>query len=317
MLEILDAGIASAIYPSALILGMEWARAEDSILVSSIVLFMYPIGSVVTAVIGSYAHNYKWVLSVLSIFGFAMFPCIWTLPESLRWLLVNRKHNEAIEIVEKAAKTNGIDLSPKTYEIIAAKCKLEIADVSNTEETRGSFIDIVTNCPLLIRLMICAFCWASCAFITYGVSIISVSLPGDKYVNFMVVSIGAAPGTIITYFMLKYLARRWSMSVSLFITGASILASKYFSFSETVSLICFFVGKMFIHHAFQSLYLYTNEMWPTVLRHTVMGICSTIARFGSIAAPLTPLLVKYQIIFDRFELKLPFFHSFFENIYFR
>lgn len=108
----------------------------------------------------------------------------------------------------------------------------------------------------------------------------------------MVVSSAALPGIFVTYSMLVYARRRWSFSLSFFVTGLTVLASKYFSSNATISLILFFVGKLFINHTFTSLYLYTNEMWPTVLRHSVIGACSMIGRFGSIAAPMTPLLVN-------------------------
>lgn len=292
--EVLDAGVCSAIYPASLILGMEWASSDHHILVTCIVVASYPFGAVITALIASYLQNYKWLLRTLSLFGFATIPYIWSLPESFRWLLVNRKYDEAIKVVERAATINGLDLSPKTREIIASKCQNSertADEATNKEQDNGSFMDIVRNCTLLTRLVICALCWVVGTFVQYGVSIISVSLPGDKYVNFMVVSLGAMPGIFLTYFMLKYVGRRRAMSTSLFITAVSILASKLLSSHATLSLIFFFMGKLFIHHSFTSLYLYTNEMWPTVFRHRVMGICSTIGRFGSIAAPLAPLLV--------------------------
>lgn len=293
--EVLDAGISSAIYPTALILSIEWVSTEHRILVTSLVLSSYPLGQVAMGLIASYFHNYKWLLRVLSLLGLLTIPYIWILPESLRWLLVQQKYNDALDVIVRAAKTNKINLSAKTYQIIASKCEAHSVQANGgigDHQKKGSFIDIITNRLLFIRLLICAFCWASTAFVTYGVSIISVSLSGDKYINFMVVALGAMPATIFTYFMMKYLCRRWTMCASLIITGVSILASKYLSSNAALTLILFLIGKMFVHHSFTSLYLYTNEMWPTVLRHTVMGISSTIARFGSIAAPLTPLLVR-------------------------
>lgn len=294
ILEMFDAGVISALYPTALILAIEWSMTQQKILVTSLVLASYSLGQVVTAIIASYLHNYKWLLRVISVFGFVTIPFIWMLPESLRWLLVNRKYEQAIKVVEKASKMNRIEISQQSYEIIASKCKdCHTDDESNHDDNNGSFMDILGNCSLFTRLMTCAFCWVSSTFITYGVSIISVSLPGDKYVNFLVVSVGAMPSIFLTYAMLKYMSRRWSISSSLCITGISILASKYFSFNETLSLVFFFMGKLFIQHSFVSLYLYTSEMWPTVLRHSAMGFCSTIGRFGSIAAPLVPLLVQW------------------------
>lgn len=82
------------------------------------------------------------------------------------------------------------------------------------------------------------------------------------------------------------------MFISFVITGFSILASSYYSNDATISLMFFFLAKLFINHSFTYLYVYTNEMWPTVLRNTVMGFLSMLGRFGSIAAPLAPLLVN-------------------------
>lgn len=178
-LEMIDAGISSAIYPAALILGMELATTEHSILASCIIVSLYPVGQVVTALIASYVHNYKWMLRIIALVGLATFPYIWVLPESLRWLLVKRKYKQAIDMVENAAKINGITLSKKTRDIIANECKRSSNEAGNIE-SKGSFTDILKNGSLLARLIMCTFCWISSTFITYGVSIMSTSLKGDK-----------------------------------------------------------------------------------------------------------------------------------------
>lgn len=59
ILEMLDAGMSSAIYPTALILAMELATVEHSTLVSCLVLIPYPLGQVATALFASYFHHYK------------------------------------------------------------------------------------------------------------------------------------------------------------------------------------------------------------------------------------------------------------------
>lgn len=37
--------------------------------------------------------------------------------------------------------------------------------------------------------------------------------------------------------------------------------------------------------------MYTSELWPTNIRHSMMGFCSTIGRIGAALAPMAPLLV--------------------------
>lgn len=64
----------------------------------------------------------------------------------------------------------------------------------------------------------------------------------------------------------------------------------------TVSLVLFFMGKIFIRHATQSMYVFTGELWPTSSRSTMLNTCSMFGRIGSILAPMTPLLVQFNII---------------------
>lgn len=53
----------------------------------------------------------------------------------------------------------------------------------------------------------------------------------------------------------------------------------------------FFVGKLSITFAFNSLYVYTAEVFPTRTRSSALAACSLIGRLGSVLAPQTPLLV--------------------------
>lgn len=58
-----------------------------------------------------------------------------------------------------------------------------------------------------------------------------------------------------------------------------------------MSITFFFIGKCFITVSFTGLYVYTSELWPTNIRHSMMGFCSTVGRIGAALAPMAPLLV--------------------------
>ena len=68
----------------------------------------------------------------------------------------------------------------------------------------------------------------------------------------------------------------------------------------TAKLIVFLAGKFAITIAFTVVYVFTAELFPTELRHTMLGTCSMVGRIGSIIAPQTPLLVS--ILFLLFTL---------------
>lgn len=52
-----------------------------------------------------------------------------------------------------------------------------------------------------------------------------------------------------------------------------------------VALALEMTGKFGFTMAFSIVYIYTAEVYPTVLRNVGMGMCSSAARIGSITAP--------------------------------
>ena len=57
-------------------------------------------------------------------------------------------------------------------------------------------------------------------------------------------------------------------------------------------LIVFLAEKFAITIAFTVVYVFTAELFPTELRHSMLGSCSMVGHIGSIITPQTPLLVS-------------------------
>ena len=53
----------------------------------------------------------------------------------------------------------------------------------------------------------------------------------------------------------------------------------------TIRLVFSLVGKFGSAAAFSIVFLYTAELFPTSMRNSAVGMCSTLARFGGILAP--------------------------------
>ena len=54
-------------------------------------------------------------------------------------------------------------------------------------------------------------------------------------------------------------------------------------------------GKFGFTMAFSVVYIYTAELYPTVLRNIGIGMCSSAARIGSITAPYVIYLGMWQV----------------------
>lgn len=64
---------------------------------------------------------------------------------------------------------------------------------------------------------------------------------------------------------------------------------------EWLVIVLFLVGKIGITASFGVLYVYTAELYPTVMRSAGVGASSTFARVGAMLAPFAPLLVSFNL----------------------
>ena len=68
---------------------------------------------------------------------------------------------------------------------------------------------------------------------------------------------------------------------------------------EWARLLLFLAGKFAITISYTVMYVYNAELFPTQLRHSLLGACVMFGQIGSILAPQTPLLVS-KTWFDGF-----------------
>lgn len=63
------------------------------------------------------------------------------------------------------------------------------------------------------------------------------------------------------------------------------------------------IGKMAVTASYGTIYIFTAEQFPTVIRNVALGISSMCARTGGITAPFFNLLVNIVDVFTGFFLK--------------
>lgn len=291
LLTFFDAGFGSGLHPLSVVLGIEWATADKRILVSTLTMCLNPFGPFLLAFIASQTHNFKLTLRLVSLPGLLLIAYVWLARDSLRWYLTKKKYDRAMEVVQRAAKMNKITPSQRTLGIILAKCELHESAKDERDANTDTLTTVLQSPQMFVRLLICICGWIGIIFVWHGVGIAAVSLPGDKYWNFAMTQSAVAPAITISYFTLTHLGRKWSLCSSTILAGVTIILSHYVNEIPAMKLILFFAGSICIRHALQVLYLYTGELWPTSVRTTMITLCSMCGRFGSIIAPMTPMLV--------------------------
>ena len=76
----------------------------------------------------------------------------------------------------------------------------------------------------------------------------------------------------------------------------SVVNIVYFLELEPLTLALAVIGKMGSAAAFGTVYVYSMELYPTVVRTSGLGAGSCVARFGSMAAPYIAQAVCSHIL---------------------
>ncbi|XP_017792387.1 PREDICTED: solute carrier family 22 member 21-like isoform X3 [Habropoda laboriosa] len=294
--EFIDATVAAGIYSAGFILGMEMAGVRGRVLASTIICCMFAVGEMLLGLISMWLRSWRLILRM--VYGPALLAILLPvlIPESVRWLLANGKHEKVESIYRKMARINGLQVSD---EAIGAFKELNMVKTEKTEqlvvsEKKSPVMQILNSSTMLTRLLACSFCWLTNTFVYYGLSLNSVAFAGDKYTNFILVAIVEIPAYFLTWFLTDYIGRKATLSSSFLLSGAFCLAIQFLPTGSWtfLPLVLYMGGKWCITMSFSTIYIYTAELFPTNLRHSLLGICSMTGRMGSILSPQTPLLAQ-------------------------
>lgn len=281
--EFFDAAFSAGTYACGFILGVELVGPSKRVLSGTIISSCYAVGEVAIALLAWWITSWRTLILASYIPALFLITYLWLTPESVRWLLSQGRYDEAKAVLRRVASVNKTTISEDALD------KLTLA-----EETaqRDPLSKLFKSPSLLLRFINCCFCWITCAFLFYGLTLNSVSLAaGNSYIDFILTSLVEIPAYIATCVIVDRLGRRLTQCYSFLITGISSLI---FIFADDknyyLQLFVYLFGKFGATAAFTIIYIITSEVFPTPMRHSMMGVCSMIGRIGSMVSPQMPLL---------------------------
>uniref|UniRef100_A0A8C4PR77 Solute carrier family 22 member 5 n=1 Tax=Equus asinus TaxID=9793 RepID=A0A8C4PR77_EQUAS len=213
------------------------------------------------------------------------------IPESPRWLISQGRFKEAEVIIHRAARINGI-VAPSTIFDPS-----ELQDLSSKKQQSHSILDLIRTRNIRMLTIMSIILWLTISVGYFGLSLDTPNLHGDVYVNCFLSAVVEVPAYVLAWLLLRYLPRRYSMATALFLGGGVLLFVQLVPpelyYLATVLVM---VGKFGITAAFSMVYVYTAELYPTVVRNMGVGVSSMASRLGSILSPYFVYLGAY----DRF-----------------
>ncbi|XP_074651203.1 organic cation transporter protein-like isoform X2 [Tubulanus polymorphus] len=168
------------------------------------------------------------------------------------------------------------------------------------EGRKYTFLDVLRSKRMLINASIMCSLWFVNTLVYHGLTLLSTQLAGNIYLNFFLSGIVEIPAYILCIICLQKLGRRWPLVVHHIITGvalllASVIPKKTDSGTDLSVLITVLalIAKYAITFSFAEIVLYAQEIYPTNLRNSGLGVSSLFGRIANILAPFSTYVVKY------------------------
>ncbi|XP_022331022.2 organic cation transporter protein-like isoform X2 [Crassostrea virginica] len=280
-----DGFFASSFYRTTFIMGLEFVSPQLRLVPGTIILIVYCLGAYILILIAYFIRDWRWLQ--LAVATPMAIPLIYwwpkVLPESPRWLLSRGRKKEAIDILKMVAKINNTPLD-EDLSLLTLERKTE-----DFKPLLQILKDLFHSRKLVIRWIIIALNWFVIAFIYYGLTMNVGKFGGSLFSNYAVSVTAELIGSLMCLLLDKtgrkpfHIGVLMGGSLACFLT---LIPMIFLDKSFNWLMITFaMIGKLGVSAAFGEIFIYTGELFPTVLRSFIMGLSGAGSRVGSILSP--------------------------------
>ncbi|XP_036104872.1 solute carrier family 22 member 7 isoform X2 [Molossus molossus] len=268
-------------------LELEWLDVGHRTVAGVLSSTFWTGGVMLLALVGYLIRDWRWLLLVVTL------PCVpgilslWWVPESARWLLTQGRVEEAHRYLLCCARLNGRPVGADGLSLEA------LSKVAAAEQVvrRPSYLDLFRTPRLRHISLCCMVMWFGVNFSYYGLSLDVSGLGLNVYQTQLLFGAVEMPSKLLVYLSVRHAGRRLTQAGTLLGSGLCfglrlLVSTEMVSWSTALAVM----GKGFSEAAFTTAYLFTSELYPTVLRQTGMGLTALVGRLGGSLAPLAALL---------------------------
>ncbi|XP_036403105.1 solute carrier family 22 member 7 [Megalops cyprinoides] len=269
------------------VLSVEWVDIEHRKLVGVIDSLAWTFGNVMLAGIAYFVTDWRWlIVAITSPLVLAILSWRW-LPESARWLIANGKVDKAHYYLRQCAKMN-------KKEGFAAKIKPEtlstVVFLDKGPKTY-TYLDLVRTPKMRKLALLTGIIWYGIASTYYGISFNITGFGLNIYLTQFTYGLIELPAKLSVYYLLDRIGRRRTEMGALLLAGVCLginifVPKDMWLFRSIIAIL----GKGGSSASFTTVFLYTSELYPTVVRQNGLGYNSFMARLGVSIAPLIILL---------------------------
>ena len=231
-----------------------------------------------------YFQNWRQIMLFLSFPTVALFFVILFIPESARWLYAKGQVEKAQEELQKIARIN-----QQTHTQIC----LKTLPGDEHKKHQYNYWDLLFR-HLSVLCLVCSSCflWFSVALLYYGVTFIAADIGGDIYWNFFYLTLAEIPPAATQKYCGNKFGRKKSfigflilLTFCLGLDAGLYFVPNYGKKVELTIIAIAVLGKTCAANLIPIIYLWTFELYPTVVRSQGMSLAQIACRVGSAGAP--------------------------------
>ncbi|XP_047525196.1 organic cation transporter protein-like [Pieris napi] len=258
---------------------MESVGSQYRDVISALYHVPFNMGHMLLPVFGYFRRSYDKFQLAITIPNVVLLSFFILVTDTPRWLIAMKRTDEAVKIIEKAAKMNNLPT-----ENLAQKIGEYQKEIEKHNLKKGSILDLFRTPNLRKNILAMSFNWLTCSYCFYGVSQYVGQLGGNLFVNVAASAGVTMLGTFCSIPLMKVLGRRTILIVFNFICAGVLIILSVLP-SGSWSVVCACVGVVTSFVVFVVVYLHCTELFPTVVRNAAIGFSSMMARVGSMVAP--------------------------------
>ncbi|XP_038075653.1 organic cation transporter protein-like [Patiria miniata] len=271
------------------VLASEIVGPKSRVGATTVLFLAFAVGYMILSLLAFILTAWRHLQLAISLPFVLTFLAIIVFPESPRWLITKGRYKEATKIIEKIAKVNGTEAPEDLLDKLSEDSKEDKKQPSRIPVTQ---LDLIRTPNLRKKTLILWVDWFVANMVYYGLSLSTSALGVDDYLAAFVSGAIEIPSYLFCWYMMDRFGRRITLVAFYIFGGVFCLTTIFIPLGAARAAVAMF-GKFAITAAFGHIYIYSLEIYPTIIRSIGMGTSSMMARVSGILCPIILILGKY------------------------
>ncbi|XP_043308297.1 solute carrier family 22 member 6 [Cervus canadensis] len=272
-------------------LNVEWMPIHTRAYVGTLTGYVYSLGQFLLAGVAYAVPHWRYLQLLVSVPFYAFFIYSWFFIESARWYASSGRLDLTLRNLKRVAWINGKQEEGANLSMEALQASLQ--KELTTGKSQASTLELL-RCPALRHIFLClSMLWFATSFAYYGLVMDLQGFGVSIYLIQVIFGAVDLPAKLVSFLVINNVGRRPAQMASLLLAGICILINGVIPQDKSIVRTSLAVlGKGCLASSFNCVFLYTGEVYPTMIRQTGLGMGSTVARVGSIVSPLVGMTAE-------------------------